>query len=583
VTHARARRFLGHTGQVLACVLAAALVSLPLALERGLERTRIHADVGLVPATLTLTGTSDSRLRLGILGSIRVPASKGPLGLSVTADGAPRTPDESAGISSYFSPAMLKVYGGLFHDPEAAIRGYVTQLEHDFRDRTLAAWALYTTVGTLLLLLGLAIMDPALRMWLHRHRTRALAAGTAAGLVLSTAVAALEFREWAGSGDHGEDFDYALPALDGTRAEGAVTDSPVLRLAIQDAIPKVQQLVDRQQARTDGFVASATSQLEAARDAMTGPREGEVAVMMQSDMHCNSAMIALQRRVVELLDQQYGAGTVSLLAISGDLTTNGTAAEGGCIEDEAAIAGDAPVVAVAGNHESEVSVRQMAGAGMKVLDGSTAELSGTTVLGAGDPERTEMFGATRLRGEATQQSTGEALYETALEDRPEITLVHEGYAAAAFIGDVPDMPAFLDARGSDTAWWDDGVRDLPTGSLFYGHWHREVLPRVVWNSDGTWTLVMELNTSGGAIDAPTLNHFSTPWSKPQQRASFAVVFKNSDSGLVTGYQRYAFATDGTVTVQPRVEIGTPGGRPTALTAYGARLSSPAARPGPPAG
>ena len=561
MTNVRTRRLLGHAAQVLICVVVAGIVSLPLALERGVERTRIHADVGLVPATLSLTGTSDSRLRLGILGSIRVPTSQGPLGLSVTADGAPRTPDANPGISSYFSPQMLKVYGGLFHDPQAAIRSYVSQLERDLRERALDAWLLYTALGTTLLLVGLAIMDPALRMRLHRHRTRALAAGTAVGLVLSSGVAALEFREWAGSGDHGEDFDYSLPALDGTDAEGAVTDSPVLRLAIEDAFPKVQQLIDRQQSRTDAFVSSATSQLRAAQDVMAGPREGEVAVMMQSDMHCNSAMIALQRRVVELVDKQYGAGTVSLLAISGDLTTNGTAAEGSCIADEAAIAGDAPVVAVTGNHESDVSARQMADAGMNVLTGSTVDEAGTTVLGAGDPERTEMFGATRLRGEDTQSSVGQALYETALDDHPDITLVHEAYAAAAFIGDVPDMPAFLDARGSDRTWWDDGVRDLPTGALFYGHWHREVLPRVVWNSDGTWTLVMELNTSGGAIDTPTFNHFSTPWSKPQQRASFTMLFKNEESGLVTGYQRYAFATDGTVTVQPRVEIGTPDGQP----------------------
>ncbi len=561
MTDDRTRRILARAGQVLVCVVVAAIVSLPLALERGLERTRIHADVGLIPATLTLTGTSDSRLRLGILGSIRVPTSRGPLGLSVTADGAPRTPDADAGISSYFSPQMLKVYGGLFHDPDSAIRSYVSQLERDFRARALAAWLLYTVVGTGLLLLGLAIMDPALRMRLHRHRTRAVAAGAAAGLVLSSGVAALEFSEWAGSADHGEDFDYALPALDGTRAEGAVTDSPVLRLAIEEAAPKVAVLIDRQQSRTDAFVSSATRQLEASRSAMAGPREGEVAVMMQSDMHCNSAMIALQRRVVEMVDRKYGAGSVSLLAISGDLTTNGTAAEGSCIADEAAIAGDAPVVAVTGNHESDLSARQMADADMTVLTGSTKDRAGTTVLGAGDPSRTEMFGLTRLRGEATETSVGRALYETALGDHPDITLVHEAYSAGAFIGDVPDMRAFLDGRGSDRAWWEDGVRDLPTGALFYGHWHRNVQPRVVWNSDGTWTLVMELNTSGGAIASPTFNHFSTPWSKPQQRASFTMLFKNEASGLVTGYQRYSFATDGTVTVQPRIEIGSPDGQP----------------------
>jgi hypothetical protein len=122
------------------------------------------------------------------------------------------------------------------------------------------------------------------------------------------------------------------------------------------------------------------------------------------------------------------------------------------------------------------------------------------------------------------------------------------------------MTAFLDQRGSNTVFWDDGVRDLPTSAIFYGHWHRSIEPRVVWNSDGSWTLVMELNTSGGAIASPTLNHFSTPWSQPQQTAAFPVVFKDTDSGLVTGYQLYTFGTDGSVVVAPRVDIGTPDGQ-----------------------
>lgn len=557
-------------GRVLSCVLVAAVASLPLALETGLERTRIEADVGLVPATLSLTGTSHSRLRLGILGNIRVPASRGPIGLSVTADGAPRTPDPDTGIASYFSPQMLKVYGGLFHDPEAAIQGYVAQLERDFRDRVLVAELMYTAAGSILLLIGLGVMDPVRRRRLRRHRTKAVAIGAVAGLALSAGLAGLEFWQWSGSEGRGEAMVYPLPSLDGTRAEGAVTDSPVLRLAIEQAAPKVQLLIDRQASRTDDFVDSVAGQLDSAQEAMTGPRDGELAVLMQSDMHCNAAMISIQRRVVELLNQRFGSDTVSLLAITGDLTTNGTAAEGGCIEDEAAIAGEAPVVAVTGNHESEVSAEQMEDAGMQVLTGSGEEVAGVHVLGAGDPERTEMFGATRPRGEATQTSVGHDLYATATSDRPGLVLVHEAYAAAAFIGDVADMRGFLDERGSDRTWWDDGVRDLPARAVFYGHWHREVLPRVVWNSDGSWTLVMELNTSGGAIDSPTLNHFSTPWSKPQQRASFVLVFIDQETGLVTGYQRYSFGTDGTATVQPRIEIGSPPGVPGAT----ARSSAP---------
>ena len=50
--------------------------------------------------------------------------------------------------------------------------------------------------------------------------------------------------------------------------------------------------------------------------------------MMQSDMHCNTTMVALQRHVATMLSERYGPDVPALLAITGDLTTNGTAAEG---------------------------------------------------------------------------------------------------------------------------------------------------------------------------------------------------------------------------------------------------------------
>jgi hypothetical protein len=117
------------------------------------------------------------------------------------------------------------------------------------------------------------------------------------------------------------------------------------------------------------------------------------------------------------------------------------------------------------------------------------------------------------------------------------------------------MRDFLEGRRDPTQPYADGVRDVPASAVLYGHWHRSVEPRVVWNSDGTWTLVMELNTSGGAIDTPTIGHFSTPWSPPQQEASFPVLFLEQETGLVRGYQVYRFQVDGTVSVEPRVEVG----------------------------
>ena len=208
------------------------------------------------------------------------------------------------------------------------------------------------------------------------------------------------------------------------------------------------------------------------------------------------------------------------MGITGDLTTNGTAAEGTCIREERAIMGEAPVVAVTGNHESDVSAEQMADAGMTVLDGSIEEVAGVRVLGDEDPSRSELFGATAFAVTRVRQDVGHRLVEEALErgDRPDLLLVHEAYAAQAFLDveSVSSLSCDNAASARPTLDGDDGVEDVPAAAVFFGHWHRSIEPRVVWNSDGTWTLLMELDTSGGAVDTPTINNFSTPWSKPQQ-------------------------------------------------------------------
>ena len=257
------------------------------------------------------------------------------------------------------------------------------------------------------------------------------------------------------------------------------------------------------------------------------------------------------------LKARYGFDVLALMAIAGDLTTNGMAAEGTCIADEAAIAGDTPIAAITGNHESAVSAQQMAEAGMTVLDGATDEVGGVRVLGDGDPSRTELFGGSSLRGEETQQGQGVRLREVAADgDRPALVIVHQGYAAAALLG-VDDMRTLLESPTSLVEPAEDGIDDIPAAAVLYGHWHRSVEPRVVWNSDGTCTFVMELDTSGGAVATSTIDSFSNPWSPPRQSASFPVLFLSDEAPLVTGYQSYIFRTDGTVTVKPRVDVGAP--------------------------
>jgi hypothetical protein len=530
-----------------------AVLCAPLVVGWSVGRTTVHDTIGITPATFTFTTTGHSEVRLGIAGTVYLPLSRGPLGVATTIDGPGNPQSVNGDLASFVTPQMLDLYSGLFHDPEPAVQSYVDELTDQLLHRLLRAEVLVVGLGGLLVALALPGTTP--RALLHAHRTRVVLV-TVAVAVGSCVVGVLLAR-----GPSPEDAvpagpRYALPVLDRTIAEGSTTDSPVLRLLLGAAVPKVHTLVQRQEERVNAYQATATASLRQQVQALAGPRAGETAVLMQSDMHCNTTMTRLQRQVVDLLRSRFGKEVPALLAITGDLTTNGTAAEGGCIRHEAGVAAGSPVVAVTGNHETEESVRQMRDAGMQVLEGAVREVAGVTVLGDGDPSRTELFGATALRGDETEDEMGARLRTLAEDSHPDLVLVHEAYAAQAFLR-VGDMAAFLQQRGSATVPHDDGVPDVPAAAVFYGHWHRSVEPRVVWNSDGTWTLVMELDTSGGAVDTPTLNHYSTPWSAPQQEASFPVVFLDKDSGLVTGYQVYRFRTDGSASVLPRVDVGPP--------------------------
>jgi hypothetical protein len=535
-------------------VLVAALLGAPVALSWAVTHTSVQGHVGTTPATFTLTTSGHSELRLGIAGTVFMPVSQGPVGVVATVDG-PGDPGAGDGdLASYVRPEMLQLYTGLFHNPEEAVQEYVDLVVGDFWRRLLVAELVVAGAGGLVLFALLSVFP--IRELLAGHRPK-LRAAVACGVVLSATTALAVIQLTADDRDtRPEDGVYKLPALDDTIAAGSTTNSPVLRALSGGALAKARQLLQRQEDQERAYRAAASGALQARAAQMTGPRPGEIAVMMQSDMHCNTTMIRLQRLVVSMLREQYGEDVPSLLAITGDLTTNGTPAEGSCIKSEAAIAEGGPVAAVTGNHESDVSEQQMRGAGMAVLDGAVEEVGGVSVLGDGDPSRSEFFGDTRLRGDETQQDMGARLHEEAENNRPDLVIVHEAYAAQAFL-DVGPMRAFLEAAGSNRAPYEDDVRDAPASAVFYGHWHRSVDPRVVWNSDGTWTLVMELDTSGGAIGSPTPGNFSTPWSRPQQQASFPVIFLDAESRMVTGYQVYRFATDATVAVLPRVDVGPP--------------------------
>jgi hypothetical protein len=549
--------------ELVLATLVAAVVMAPLAVAWTVTRTQVQQTVGVTPTTFSLTTAGRSELRLGVAGTLYLPRSVGPLGVVATVEGPTEEDDGGGDLASYVTPGMLRLYTGLFHDPEPALKEYVDVLSRALWRALLAAELLLAAGGGLTLFVlrllsrgRVASAAPAPA----RARSRLVRAGAALVVAVTASAVVATVAMWPEDSTRAEGSPgsgiYDLPFLDGTPAEGTTTNSSVVRLLLGGTVPKVRAMIRRQDDDVRSYREVALAGLRRQAALMAGPRDGERAVLMQSDMHCNATMITLQKKVDAMLRERFGDDVPGLMAITGDLTTNGTAAEGQCIKNEAAIAHGARVVAVTGNHESETSVKQMESASMTVLSGSTTDVAGVSALGAGDPERSELFGATHLRGDDTEADVGDRLYHTARAHRPDLLLVHEAYAAAAFLG-VSDMTAFLRGRTDPTVRYDDGIRDVPASAVLYGHWHRSMEPRVVWNSDGTWTLVMELDTSGGAIDTPTIGHFSTPWSSPAQVASFPVLFQDEDSGLVTGYQVYRFAVDGAVTVEPRVDVGEP--------------------------
>ncbi|WP_323792094.1 hypothetical protein [Nocardioides sp.] len=545
------------------CLVTAGVLGLPVAAAWAVTHTSVEQLIGTTPTTFTLSTQGQSELRLGIAGTVYVPRAVGPLGVVASVDG-PGDPGAGDGdLANYVRPEMLRLYTGIFHDPGPAIDQYVglvqTELTHQLR---LAILTVTLAGGTLLL--ALTYLLPLRPLSGRRARLRVV--GVAAlGLLTTTSLGAVQVL---GSPGHrgATEGVYPLAVLDGTLAAGATTNSPVLRALTGGALAKAQVLITRQEKAEARYRSAALADLESRRLLMRGPRDGETAVIMQSDMHCNTTMIRLQTAVVELLNEQYGDDVPALMGITGDLTTNGTAAEGTCIRGERAVMGDGPVAVVTGNHESEVSAEQMADSGMTVLEGSIEELAGVRVLGDGDPSRSELFGATTLRGEEGQADVGFRLRDVAADadadERPDLLLVHEAYAAQAFL-DVESVSSLLTTNDVSLTVappdGDDGIDDVPASAVFYGHWHRSIEPRVIWNSDGTWTFLMELDTTGGAVDTPTINNFSTPWSKPQQDASFPVIFLDDETRMVTGYQLYRFETDGTAVIEPLVSIGTPGG------------------------
>ncbi len=540
------------------CGVVTAVVALPILAEQAVERAGFEDRLGTFPVEVGLAHNGRSTLDAGIIGRLYWDRTgTGGLGAYLRSTGPP----EGGGtLTSYVSQDFLQANVAFVDDPGEVARVYGAELRSQVvRFIVLSELAAFIVGG----LLGLVLLRGPPRFESRRARLLLRLGWTTAAITTSLLLAATLFARWEGNVEPQQ--TYAMPGIDKLSFS-----SPQTREIAQQVQPFVEKNTARiaersaeyRQAALDSFTAALQVSAETLR-----PREGEKVVLAEGDPQGSHVAAQLRTQLYPELIEVLGEDEVVLRTVAGDVTSNGTVAERGFVAREAAASPDVPLVAVKGDHDSDDTVGQLEDAGVDVPDLEVVEAGGLLVAGAADPAFKALFGgmSTNASG-VTESELGQALREVvdaADGDRAPMVVLHQPRAVAGYLG-ISGTSELDELLGQETTPFDDGVPDVPPGVVTFGHLHDPAGPWVIWNTDGeelTWTVVTQLGTSGGVEENPTFNRFSTPYSVPLKNVSLQLAYLNPDTGLQTGYVLISVATNGTVTIGERVDVGLPGGEP----------------------
>lgn len=548
-------------------VLAVALVAAPVAAEQAVDRVRFDDRLGTVPVEVSLCRNGSSSVDTGILGTLYWERT-GLLGFGACVR-VTDPPQAGGTLSSYVDEQFVKTNAVLITDPDQIAAAYGQALVREF-------WTEFLRAEALMGLLGLLVLVAARRRrgatsedhegtrgqsLLGRWRSRAEASVIVWPLLLvllgtsATSVYAVRsLGDWSGSAPIGTTYPLAgVPGLS--------FSSPEAREIAQQVQPFVEKNATRLRVRSkryeDRAIQTFTTAL-AERSAELAPRAGERIVIAEADPQGSQVGTSVRARMYPLLVSTLGESAVGLRTIAGDVTSNGTVAEEGFVADEAASSGGIAVVAASGDHDSVRTVEQMKDHGITVLDLETKEINGFQVSAANDREFKTLFGGsiTNPTG-VSEEQLGERLRAAVDPQEPGIVIVHQPDAAAAYLG-IDGLGGLESTLGRETVPFDDGIPDVPPGTLDVGHSHRSFGPYVLWNTDTdevTWTVVDRLGTSGGVENSPTFNRFSTPFSVPLKPISMRLQYFDDQSGLQTGYASIVIDTFGRASVTDRTDVG----------------------------
>jgi hypothetical protein len=554
----------------LAHGFVAALVAAPVAAEQSIENVRFDDRLGSLPVEITLSHNRVSTLDTGILGSVYWERTGfAGFGATIRATGPP---EAGGSLASYVSPRFIEANAQFVSDPGEVARAYGGELRGQLLRRFWLIELGALLVGGLVLSALFRNGNPLASIRERRHRVAIGTLVVASGMASSTLVAVQLFHSWEGDVEIAR--SYPMPGID----ELSFSSPEALEIAEQ-VQPFIVKNTDRIRADADAYEeatdASLREVLPEHEEGLT-PREGERIVLAEADPQGSQVGTRVRTAMYPLLEQFLGEDSFAMRTISGDISSNGTVAEGGFVEDESEASPGIRTVAVKGDHDTDATVDQLKDNSVVVPDFEITEVEGLRVIAANDPAFKTLFGGKVVNDTGiTEAELGQNLREKVDEEQddggaPLYVLFHQPRSASAYIG-IPTTAALSRESDALTTPSDDGIADLPPGTINIGHLHDVDGPWVVWNTDGeevTWTVVNQLGTSGGVLETPTFNRFSTPFSTPLKAVSIQLQYVDEESGLQTGYAAIDVATDGTVTITDRVDVGLPGGQPVPIDEFG---------------
>lgn len=533
----------------------AAIVLAPIAGVASVEQVRFSDRLGTLPVEVSLARNGVSTLDTGILGRVYwTHTGAGGFGAFIRVTSPPQA---GGSLASYVDPRFVQANAVLIGDPGALAAAYGAELRQVLL-RTFLRIELWIAV------VGGLILGTAARRWSSLSSVPpAFGLAVAVSLLLSQFVAVFLLATWEGSDPVGE--SHALPEVDGL----SFSSPEVLEIARQ-VRPFVEKNIQRIEANARAYEEAAATSLRSALpprvDDLT-PREGERLIVAEADPQGSLVGTRVRKQLYRMLGTEFGRRAFMVRTISGDVSSNGTVGERTYIALESTASPRIPTVAVKGDHDTRVTVRQLEGNGVIVPNLKVASVGGARVAAANDPAFKTLMGGTVINETGISEREAGAMLRSRTSGpgrtRPRVVLFHQPGSAAGYIG-IPSLRTLTRTDESLTEPRDDGIPDLPPGTINVGHLHDTAGPWVIWNTDGeqvTWTVVSQLGTAGGVEEVPTFNRFSTPFSPPLKDLSVQLQYVRSDSSLQTGYADITFATDGTVTIGDRVDVGLADGQP----------------------